>query len=208
MKTMLSVSEAAEMLGISESCLRNWSREGQISSVRTTGNHRRFKRDEVINLLNIGNKAIEKITIGYARVSTHDQKRDLETQKQMIQTFCVAKGYSFKIVSDLCSGLKYDRKGLNDVIEMISLGQVERIVIPFKDRLFRFGFELFEKFCDIHGVQIEIINQTEDKSYEEELVEDVLSIIVVFSAKLYGSRSHKNKKLKQEMTKMVESLNE
>lgn len=80
---------------------------------------------------------------------------------------------------------------------MICGREVERIVLHYKDRLLRFGWELIEQLCILHDVEIEIINYTEDKSYEEELVEDVLSVITVFSAKLYGSRSHRTKKIKE-----------
>lgn len=97
------------------------------------------------------------------------------------------------------SGLKYNKKGLMELIELICSNEIERIVLNYKDRLIRFGYELIEEFCKYHGVKIEIINFTEDKTYEEELVEDVLSIITVFSSKLYGSRSHKKREIDQTM---------
>ena len=99
------------------------------------------------------------------------------------------------MISDLGSGLNYNKKGLRELIEWICSNRIERIVVNYKDRLIRFGFELIEHLCSIYNVTIEVINLTEDKTYEEELVEDVLSVITVFSAKLYGSRSHKSKKM-------------
>ncbi|MBM7555528.1 recombinase family protein, partial [Halanaerobacter jeridensis] len=88
------------------------------------------------------------------------------------------------------------KKGLKELIKLIESREIGRIVVNYKDRLIRFGYEMFEQMCELNDVKIEIINHTEDKSYQEELVEDVLSIITVFSAKLYGSRSHKLKKIK------------
>jgi len=97
----------------------------------------------------------------------------------------------------LASGLNYKRKGLKELLELIITRQIERIVLNYKDRLVRFGYELFEEICSLNNIELEVINHTEDKTYEEELVSDVLSIITVFSAKLYGSRSHKTKKIKE-----------
>jgi putative resolvase len=114
-----------------------------------------------------------------------------------VKKYCIANGYQFRIISDLGSGLNYKRKGLKELLELIITRQIERIVLNYKDRLVRFGYELFEEICNLNNIELEVINHTEDKTYEEELVEDVLSIITVFSAKLYGSRSHKTKKIKE-----------
>ena len=142
-----------------------------------------------------GNSCEDKITIAYCRVSSSDQKEDLQRQIENVSNYCIAKGYQFRVISDLGSGLNYQKKGLKELIELICSNSIERIVVNYKDRLIRFGFELIEQLCSIYHVKIEVINLTEDKTYEEELVEDVLSVITVFSAKLYGSRSHKTKKI-------------
>ena len=186
------VKEASELLGISISTLYRLEKQGKIKSTRTAGNHRRY--DEIsINKL-IQKNINPKITIAYARVSSHDQKDDLERQIINISNYCTAKGYQFKVISDLGSGLNYKKKGLQELINYISFNKIERIVINYKDRLIRYGYEIIESFCKWHNISIEIINLTEDKSYEQELVEDMLSIVTVFSSRLYGSRSHKNKK--------------
>ncbi len=96
------------------------------------------------------------------------------------------------------SGLNYKKKGFQELVSRICSNEIERIVINYKDRLIRFGYEIIEQLCDIYNVKIEIINHTEDKTYEQELVEDVLSIITEFSAKLYGSRSHKSSRIQKE----------
>jgi excisionase family DNA binding protein len=188
-----SVNKASEMLGVSISTLRRWEEEGLLIAERTPGGHRRYDSAKLTRFIN--KKENKRLTIAYARVSSNDQKEDLNRQIQNIETYCIANGYQFKTIQDLGSGLNYNKKGLNEMIELICSNEVERIVINYKDRLMRFGYELFEEFARYHEVKIEIINLTEDKTYEEELVEDVLSIITEFSSKLYGSRSHKKKEL-------------
>lgn len=131
-------------------------------------------------------------------------KRQVET----VSNYCAAKGYSFKIIEDLGSGLNYNKKGLKELIHQIQSGKVERIVVNYRDRLIRFGYEIIEQICEFHKVKIEVINFTEDKTYEQELVEDILSIITVFSSSLYGSRSHKQKKILTLVKEMLSQGNE
>lgn len=146
--------------------------------------------------------------IGYCRVSTSSQREDLERQVSNVESYCYAKGYSFSIIKDLGSGLNYNKKGLNELLDKIMNDEVKLIVINYKDRLLRYGFELVEKICKKHNVEIEIINTTDDIPFQEELVNDVLEIITVYSAKLYGSRSHKNKKNLEECKKMFNLKND
>lgn len=191
---MLSIKEASEFLGISIDTLRRWERVGKITSMRTQGGHRRYDKKELIKF-KIGDRCENRITIAYCRVSSSDQKEDLNRQIEQVSQYCIANGYQFRVISDLGSGLNYKKKGLQELIELICSSSIERIVVNYKDRLIRFGFEMIEHLCSIYNVKIEIINLTEDKTYEEELVEDVLSVITVFSAKLYGARSQKSKKM-------------
>ena len=191
---MLSIKEASEFLGVSMDTLRRWERTGKITSFRTEGGHRRYEKKDLIKFKK--DDSVEpRITIAYCRVSSSDQKEDLQRQIQNVSQYCIANGYQFQVISDLGSGLNYNKKGLRELMELICSNQIERIVVNDKDRLIRFGFELIEQLCSIYHVRIEVINLTEDKTYEEELVEDVLSVITVFSAKLYGARSHKSKKI-------------
>ena len=190
----LTISEASEFLGVSIPTLRRLETEGRIVSERTEGNHRRYDKNMLMSLKSKKGKANKKLTIGYCRVSSSDQKDDLKRQKETVSNYCAIRGYQFRIIEDIGSGLNYNKKGLNELIELISQREIDRIVVNYKDRFIRYGYEMLEKMCEINGVQIEIINHTEDKTYEEELVEDVLSVITVFSSRLYGSRSHKTKK--------------
>lgn len=192
---MLTIKEASEFLGVSVPTMRRWENEGKITSYRTTGKHRRYDKNDLIRFKSKEDDDF-KITIAYCRVSSSDQKQDLERQIENVSNYCIAKGYQFKVISDLGSGLNYNKKGLKELIALICSEEINRIVINYKDRLIRFGYEMIEELCSIYNVKIEIINHTEDKTYEEELVEDVLSVITVFSSKLYGSRSHKAKKIK------------
>lgn len=143
----------------------------------------------------LGIKANNSLTIGYARVSSHDQKQDLERQKQVLELFCSQHGWQFQIIDDLGSGLNYSKRGLKKLIKLITDNQVERLVLTHKDRLLRFGSELVFSLCEQFGCEVVIINRTEDASFEEDLASDVLEIITARAARLYGSRSHKNKKI-------------
>ncbi|MBB64722.1 MAG: IS607 family transposase [Waddliaceae bacterium] len=182
-------------MGVSTQTLRRWEREGKIPSPeRTAGGQRRY------HVSALGPKkhtslAQERQTIAYARVSSHDQKDDLERQKQILEMFCAAQGWTYEILSDLGSGMNYRKKALKRLLDDIIEGRVGRLVLTHKDRLLRFGAELVFSICESRGVEIVLINQGNEPSFEEELAQDVLEIITVFSARLYGSRSRKNKAL-------------
>ncbi len=188
------ISRASKELGVSIDTLRRWEREGKINSDRTPGGHRRYDLDKLRKIAST-EKEEEKVTIIYARVSTTNKENDLKSQVERLEMFCAAKGWKYKIIQDIGSGLNYNRKGLLELIELIETSQIERIVVNYQDRLLRFGTELIFEICKYHNIEIVILNEDEQKTYEEELVEDVLSIITLFSAKLYGSRSHKNKQV-------------
>ncbi|WP_270942876.1 IS607 family transposase [Romboutsia lituseburensis] len=198
---MLTIKEASEFLGVSVPTMRRWEKEGIITSYRTNGNHRRYDKNNLIRIKCKDDDSF-KITVAYCRVSSSDQKQDLQMQIDNVTNYCIANGYQFKVVSDLGSGLNYNKKGLKELISLICSEEIDRIVVNYKDRLIRFGYEIIEQLCSIYNVKIEVINHTEDKSYEEELVEDVLSVITIFSSKLYGSKSHKSKKIKDINTAM------
>ena len=144
-------------------------------------------------------------TVAYARVSSQDQREDLERQKQVLELYCARQGWTYEIVSDLGSGMNYHKKGLNRLLSDILNEKVGRLVISHKDRLLRFGAELVFAICEAKQVEVVILNRGEDATFEEDLAKDVLEIITVFSARLYGSRSRKNKKLLEDMKKAAEA---
>jgi putative resolvase len=205
MDKFLTIKEASDLLGVSTSTLRRWEREGRlIPDDRTEGNQRRYLLSSISpEMVRVDDS--KKKTIAYARVSSHDQKEDLERQKKMLELFCSTQGWQYEIVADLGSGMNYRKKGLKKLLEEILEGDVGRLVITHKDRLLRFGAELVFAICEAKNVEVLILNKGEDTSFEEDLAKDVLEIITVFSARLYGSRSHKNKKIIENMKKAVEN---
>ncbi|GFK15915.1 IS607-liketransposase [Helicobacter suis] len=144
--------------------------------------------------------------IAYARVSSSDQKDDLIRQVQVLELYCSKLGFDYEVITDLGSGMNYYKKGLTKLLNLILRGQVKRLVLTHKDRLLRFGAELGFSICEAKEVEVILINKgDENVRFEEELVKDVLEIITVFSARLYGSRSKKNKKLLEQMQAVVEN---
>jgi predicted site-specific integrase-resolvase len=198
---MISIKEAAKLTGVTAKTLRFWELEGKLHPKRTNGGHRRYDVSELI-----GSKSDKLTTIAYGRVSSHDQKEDLKRQELVLESYCASKGFEFELISDLGSGLNYKKKGLVRLIKLICSGQVNRLVITHKDRLLRFGSELIFMLCEIFSVEICIINRSEDSTFEEDLANDVLEIITVFSARLYGSRSHKNKKIIEQLKQVAKDL--
>jgi excisionase family DNA binding protein len=199
---MITISEAGKLLGVTPKTLRLWEKEGKITSIKTNGGHRRYDVSKILN-----KKIVDKqLTICYARVSSNDQKNDLIRQINILELYASAKGYDFEIISDLGSGLNYKKKGLIRLIKLICTNQVDRLILTNKDRLLRFGNELIFYLCEQFGVEVIIINRSEESSFEEDLTNDVLEIISVFSARLYGSRSHKNKNIINELQNIVKDL--
>jgi excisionase family DNA binding protein len=204
MTKLITIGEAAELLGVSTITLRRWEKSGKLVPERTAGNQRRYHISQ-INPALAREAEIDRKTVAYARVSSHDQKEDLERQKQVLELYCATQGWTFEIISDLGSGMNYHKKGLKRLLEKILEGEVSRLVITHKDRLLRFGAELVFSICEAKQVEVVILNRGEDTSFEEDLAKDVLEIITVFSARLYGSRSRKNAKLIQDIKTAVET---
>ena len=201
----ISIGKASKELGVSKDTLRRWEKTGKISSERTVKGHRRYN---LASLLGASPRKdpYKKRTIVYARVSSHDQKEDLARQVQVLESFCAASGWPYEIIEDLGSGLNYNKRGLRNLIRTICLSQVDRLVLTHKDRLLRFGSELIFSLCEQFGIEVVIINKTEASTFEDDLVQDVLEIITVFSARLYGARSRKNKKLLDALKKAAEAI--
>ncbi len=208
-RKMASIQEAAEFLGISPQTLRRWEREGRLlPDERTPGGRRRYDlarlRPEQFRAPETARRTIAP-EIAYARVSSHDQKDDLERQKQVLERYCARQGWAFEVIADLGSGMNYHKKGLKRLLNAISDGQVGRLVITHQDRLLRFGAELVFAICEARNVEVVILNQGEDTSFEEDLAKDVLEISTVFSARLSGSRARKNQKLLAGVKAVVEA---
>ena len=201
----VAIGKAAEELGVTRETLRRWEQAGKISSERTKKGHRRYDLGYLRGIAPKKNFD-KKYTIAYARVSSHDQKEDLKRQVTVLESFCASHGWKYVIFQDLGSGLNYSKKGLRKLIKEICFGRVERLVVVHKDRLLRFGAELIFSLCEQFGSEVVIINASEGGNFEEDLVQDVLEIITVFSARLYGARSRKNKKIVETLRNVAKEL--
>ena len=195
MSKLSSIKQAANQLGVSVSTLRRWDETGVLVAQRTPKGHRRYDLSKINPNLTRNKVEQQRKTIAYARVSSHEQKSDLQRQIEILELYCSAQGWSFEVISDLGSGMNYHKKGLKRLLDDILDNKIDRLVLTHKDRLLRFGAELVFALCEARQVEVVIINQGENLSFEEELAQDVLEIITVFSARLYGSPSKKNKKL-------------
>ncbi len=194
MSKFVPITVAAKALGVSASTLRRWEAAGKLVPARTEGGQRRYDLAAMHPERYHGTPTPRR-TAGYARVSSHDQRADLERQQQVLELYCAAQGWPSEIIADLGSGMNYHKKGLKKLLGEILDGNIGRLVLVHQDRLLRLGAELVFAICQAKQVEVVIINQGEDRSFEEELASDVLEIITVFSARLYGSRSRKNQKL-------------
>ena len=199
-KPFLTIKEASEMLGISTETLRNWERDNKISPTYTTGGHRRFPRIEIERLAGTYQEPTIPVqqnrTAIYCRVSSHEQKQkgDLERQIGRMTTEALKRNYSIVSVFDeVGSGMNDNRKKLQKLFELVESKQIDIVFIEHKDRLSRFCFNYLVCYFQSYGVKIEMVEDVLGKSYESELVEDILSLMASFSAKIYGRRSHKNR---------------
>lgn len=187
----IPISKVCEILGVSLSTVYRMLKRGVLKeSFRTEGKHRRFNVHDIHQLQR---KTYEPRVITYARVSSHDQKQDLIRQSNTLHAKALLLGYkSIKQIEDLGSGLNYKKKGFVKLLDLIFNHEFEVLIVNHKDRLLRFGVDLIDKICLHHGVKLIVL---EDKtiSFEEELTRDVIELMTVFCARLYGKRSHKNK---------------
>jgi predicted site-specific integrase-resolvase len=193
---LLSIGKFAKTVGVTTTTLRRMHQSGELIPAHISNGGTRYYSTEQLKLFQSSNN--ERIVIGYCRVSTPSQKDDLETQVQNVKSYMYAKGYKFDIIKDIGSGINYKKKGLKELINRIENNEVSKVVILYKDRLIRFGFELIEYLCEINNVEIEVIDNSEC-SKEKELTDDLIQIITVFANRLYGQRSKKTKRLINEV---------
>ena len=208
MNKIISIGQAAKLLGVHVQTLRNWEKSGKLKPDSISpGGTRRYNSDTIMRISGKELPQIEKddrVTIAYARVSSQDQKEDLKRQAQVLELYCAEHGYKYELITDLGSGMNYYKKGLTTLISRILDDGVKRLVLTHKDRLLRFGAELIFSICEAKGVEVVIINRGEEKaSFEEDLAKDVQEIVTVFSARLYGSRSGKNRKIIEKLQESV-----
>ena len=192
-----TIHETKQILGVSAQTLRNWDKSGKLKPHHRSSNGYRYYSESDLNVI-LGRKNREGITVGYCRVSSNKQKDDLVRQEDNMRMYLLAQGKPFEIISDIGSGINYNRKGLQEIIKRMADRSVSKVVVLYKDRLARFGYDLIKYIADLYGCEIEIIDNTE-KTEQQELVEDLVQIITVFSCKLQGRRANKAKKMIQEI---------
>lgn len=183
---LITPKKASAFFNVTETTLRDWADNGKIQFTKTKGGHRRYQVDRE-EYLRKNKKAPTNpyAKIIYTRVSSHKQQQDLFRQIQFLQ-----KQYpDHKVISDIGSGLNYERKGFKTVLEQLFRGNIEVVMVAYRDRWCRFGFELFQWMFRQHGAQL-MVHNSSDQSPELEMAEDILSIITVFSAKYHGSRKY------------------
>jgi predicted site-specific integrase-resolvase len=190
MDTTYRPHEFAKLIGKTVTTLQRWDRAGILPAHRAPTGRRYYTHDQYLEYRGLKAKGAGA-TIVYARVSSASQRPDLQNQLAALKDFCQRQAFQVdEWIEEVGSGLNYQRKQFNRIMEEIELGRVQRLIIAHKDRLVRFGFEWFAAFCQRHGTDLVIVNG-DTLSPEQELVQDLLSIVHVFSARLYGLRSYK-----------------
>lgn len=185
---LLRMNEVSEITGLAQSTLRLMHRKGELVPAKVSPGGTRYYSDEQIKEY-MGIETVSKrIVIGYARVSSRKQEDDLNKQIENLKTYMFAKGYSFEMITDIGSSINYSKNGLTKLLERIYNGEVSRVVVLYKDRLVRFGFELLETVCKLNDCEIEIVDNT-PKTNEDELVNDLVKVVNVFGSELKGERS-------------------
>ncbi len=195
-----SIGEFSKELNVTIQTLRNWDKSGKLKPAMVAPSGHRYYSNEQLNHLK-GLKQPEsrqKKMIGYCRVSSNKQKDDLERQVENMKTYLLAKGRPFEIITDIGSGINYNKKGLNKLIDKVLNYEVDTVVVLYKDRLLRFGYDLLENLFQRFNTTIEVVDDT-PKTDNKELVEDLIQIITVFSCRLQGRRAKKTKAMIEDL---------
>ena len=183
--------EFAELLNVTVKTLQRWDREKTLVAKRTPTNRRYYTYDQYLQFKGIGRDADFRKIVIYTRVSTRNQADNLENQVDFLQNYVNAKGLIVdEVIRDYGSGLNYNRKKWNQLLGEVMENKVKMIFVSHKDRFVRFGFDWFERFCNKFNVEIVVV-KNDKLSPHEELVQDIVSILHVFSCRLYGLRKYK-----------------
>ena len=194
---LVSIGQAARMIGVAVATLRRWEKEEKFGSAcRTVGGHRRYKIADITATFFPSEVCLEKRrkTVAYARVSSHDQHKDLTTQMERLSQHCRGNNYAFEVISDLGSGLNFKKRGLQKLLQMICRKEIDRLILTHRDCLLRFGSGLLFQLCANFGIEVCVLDDEQPKDFNQELAADIVEIITVFSAKVYGKRSHAHRK--------------
>jgi putative resolvase len=205
MDKMMSIQKVSKMIGVTVKTLKLWDREGKLKAkIRTVGGHRRYSLSDIESFLNrneSNQKKENKNVFVYCRVSTKKQQDagNLERQKERLSKYCTKKGYNvLGIYEEVASGLNDNRRELIKMFRRID--EVEKVVVEYNDRLARVGFNYLKEFCKFSGIEIEAVEQKTKLEPDEEMVNDLVSIVTCFSARLYGARG--GRKIKQTLLEL------
>ena len=202
-----SSKTVTQILGVTAQTLRNWDKEGKLKPAYVKSNgYRYYSEDSILAYTNDKRKNKKKLNVvGYARVSSKKQSDDLERQVNNLKSYLDSKYDEYEIITDIGSGINYTKPGLKKLIEKINRKEIDLIVVLYKDRLLRFGFELIEYFASLNDVKIEVLDKI-DKNQDQELVEDLVQIVTVFSCKIQGKRKAKTKELISDFSQKIEKM--
>jgi len=188
---MLTTSEAANILRVNVKTMQRWDRTGELIADRSPSGRRLYKESVIKSLINICDNKTKRISIAYCRVSSQAQKPDLKNQRDAIEQFCIASAKpNVEYIEEIGGGLNFKRKKFLEIINRILSGSIDEIIIAHKDRFARFGFELLQHLCDLNNTKLIVIN-IEKLSPEQEMVQDLMTIIHCFSSRLYGLRNYR-----------------
>lgn len=196
----MKAKEVLKILGVTQQTLWNWTKSGKIKvNAKLSRTYNDYNEDSVYALIGRKSSHKNKLIVSYARVSTQNQKSQLNDQNQRIYDSCISRGLILaKQFSDIKSGMSSDRKDFQELIRLIIQGKIELLVIENKDRLIRFGYEILEQIFKYFGCKILVLNDIlENKTYEQELTDDLISIIHYFTMKNYSHRRKLNKLRKE-----------
>lgn len=189
---MLKPKDFAEKIGVTVKTLQNWDNDGTLKAQRTPTNRRYYTEEQYLDYICQGKSSQRKV-VAYARVSNAGQKDDLANQVEFLRNYANGKGIILdEVITDIGSGLNYKRKKWNQLLDSIMSNEIDTVYITYKDRFIRFGYDWFEKLAHKFNTQIVVLNNP-DLSPTEELTEDLVSIIHVFSCRIYGLRKYKKK---------------
>ena len=201
-----SAKTVTQILGVTAQTLRNWDKEGKLKPAYTKSNgYRYYSEEDVLSYTKERDTKKERKLVGYVRVSSKKQEDDLNRQKENLESYLKQTNQEYEIVSDIGSGINYNKPGLKKLIEKINIKEVDEIVVLYKDRLLRYGFELIEYFASLNNVKIRVLDKI-NKIEDEELVEDLVQIITEFSCKIQGKRKSKTKKILEEIKEKIEQM--
>lgn len=194
MTELLSLSKASRLLGVTSRTLRLWDQQGKIKTVRSAGGHRRIALEEIHRLQQRDASDGRTVTLVYCRVSTQKQADNLERQVGRVLEHCGIQGWKFELFKEIGSGLNDGRRQLKNLLKRIASPEVKRVVVEYKDRVARFGFETFVDYCTNFGVEVAVLQDAEPKEFEQEFAEDIVSLVASYSARLYGRRGGRKRK--------------